>query len=161
MSVLIHGTAVAIGTTGLLLLGPSGSGKSSMALGLITAARQLGHFAALVSDDQVYLQTKNGQVIAHAPKTIAGLIELRGSGVASIDHIEAAVLEFAVELIDVTGENRVPETNRTFSPDTTISLPLLSLDRLATDPFARFSALRPGFPVRAFEDAEILKLNLI
>ena len=43
----LHGSAVAFGARGLLILGGSGSGKSSLALRLVQ------HGAALVADDRV------------------------------------------------------------------------------------------------------------
>ena len=47
-TVNVHGTAIVIGTAGLLFIGPSGTGKSAVALHCIEAARARGLFAALV-----------------------------------------------------------------------------------------------------------------
>ena len=58
----VHGTAIVIGTTGLLFLGPSGTGKSAVALHCIGQARAQGVFAALVSDDQVLLGDAGGRL---------------------------------------------------------------------------------------------------
>ncbi|MFM2281521.1 MAG: hypothetical protein RLZZ444_3752, partial [Pseudomonadota bacterium] len=76
---LVHATAIVVGSTGLLLVGPSGSGKSTKALQLMSTARRVAHFAALVSDDQVFLEIRNDKVIASAPPTILGKIEIRGT----------------------------------------------------------------------------------
>ena len=81
---LAHGTAILVGDTGLLFVGPAGSGKSSLALQTLFSARLAGHFAALVSDDQVFLEAVNGEVRASTPATISGMIELRGSDLWSL-----------------------------------------------------------------------------
>src|SRR5690606_10091511 len=80
----LHATCIAFGEFGVLLIGPSGSGKSDLALRLIDE----GGFgigtsrleAALVSDDQVLLQRQGDEVMASAPATIAALLEVRGLG---------------------------------------------------------------------------------
>ncbi len=70
----IHASAVAVDGRGVLILGPSGSGKSSLALQLIALGGQL------IADDQVMLHRAGDAVIAAAPATLAGLIEARGIG---------------------------------------------------------------------------------
>ena len=52
-AVNVHGTAIVIGTTGLIFVGPSGSGKTAAALHCIGRAGAHGLFSALVADDQV------------------------------------------------------------------------------------------------------------
>lgn len=65
-----HGTAVAVDGKGVLILGPSGSGKSSLALALIAQGAQL------ISDDTVWLEAAT----LSRPETVAPLIEARGIG---------------------------------------------------------------------------------
>lgn len=67
-------TCVAIDGRGLLIEGPPGSGKSSLALALIDRG------AVLVGDDGVLLEGRAGAVWALPPPAIAGLLELRGVG---------------------------------------------------------------------------------
>lgn len=55
---LVHGTCVCIGEVGVLLLGPSGSGKSDLALRLIDGG------AHLVADDQVQIEAASGALLA-------------------------------------------------------------------------------------------------
>ena len=71
----VHGTAVSIDGKGLLILGQSGSGKSQLALALIT------HGAKLISDDQVILINTESEIILSAPKSISGKIEARFVGI--------------------------------------------------------------------------------
>ena len=96
----VHGTAIVIGTRGFLFIGPSGTGKSAVALHCIGEARARGLFAALVSDDQVFVSETNGRLIARAPESIAGLAEVRGAGIVAVKTIEAAVLIRAIRPMD-------------------------------------------------------------
>ena len=54
----IHATAVVYGESGVLILGPSGSGKSALALALLARARDSGLFGALIGDDRVWAATR-------------------------------------------------------------------------------------------------------
>lgn len=81
--VRIHGTCVAIGDTGVLLRGISGSGKSDLALRLIDEG------AALVADDHVEVTLEGPGLLARAPATIAGMIEVRGLGLFRLPYCDA------------------------------------------------------------------------
>jgi HPr kinase/phosphorylase len=95
----LHATAVVLGRTGLLVTGPSGSGKTELCLGLIAACRAEGVFARLVSDDQVFLEAHAGRLVVTAPKTIAGLVELRGFQPASTSTLPAMVADRLVRMV--------------------------------------------------------------
>jgi serine kinase of HPr protein (carbohydrate metabolism regulator) len=123
----VHGTAVVIGTTGLLFLGPSGSGKSAIALHCVEEARARGHFAAFVSDDQVLLSEANGRIVARAPASIVGLAEMRGAGIVSVQTIEAAVLHRAIRPIEPPFAERLPPEQETVEVLGNLSLPLTRL----------------------------------
>ena len=146
--ILAHGTAILVGDTGLLFVGPAGSGKSSLALQTLFSARLAGHFAALVSDDQVFLEAVNGEVRASTPATISGMIELRGSGIGKVKSVSEAVLHHAIRLVDVHAENRIPEENQHWRAEGGIELPMLFLDRKVRDPYPWLEALIAGFPLR-------------
>jgi serine kinase of HPr protein (carbohydrate metabolism regulator) len=144
---LVHATAVVVGCMGLALVGRSGAGKTSLAIRLMADARRAGHFAALVSDDQVYLEIAEGRLIASAPAAIRGLIEVRGSAIAGTDSIDCAVLTYALAPIKLDASNRIGEENQRWKPIEGISLPLFAIDREITEPMACLAALLPGFPV--------------
>lgn len=81
----VHGSAVTMGGNAVLILGPSGSGKSSLALSLIALGGRL------VADDRVRLSGDGDRVMAAAPKPIAGLIEARGVGLIRVPHAPAEI----------------------------------------------------------------------
>ena len=145
---LAHGTAIKVGDTGLIFVGPPGSGKSSLALQTLFSARIAGHSADLVSDDQIFLDVADGKVRASAPASIAGMIELRGSGIGRVKSIGDAVLHYAVRLVDVHAENRIPEENQYWRAEGDIKLPMLFIDRKVRDPYPWLEALISGFPQR-------------
>ncbi|MDO5632784.1 MAG: serine kinase [Paracoccus sp. (in: a-proteobacteria)] len=91
-SEVIHGSAVALNGRGLLILGPSGSGKSALALAL------MGMGAALVSDDRTVLHRAGDTVVADAPDTIRGLIEARGVGILRADPAGPVRLALVADL---------------------------------------------------------------
>ena len=76
--VIIDGRAV-------LIEGPPGSGKSSLALALIDRG------AILVGDDGVTLDVREGRIWASAPPNIAGLLEIRNIGLVSLPIGEGPV----------------------------------------------------------------------
>jgi len=94
----IHATAVLYGDSGVLILGPSGSGKSALALALLARARDTGRCGALVGDDRVWARSRNGRLIAAGSTQLAGLIERRAAGLVAAPHEPAAVIGLFVEL---------------------------------------------------------------
>ncbi|AEG06044.1 HPr kinase/phosphorylase [Sinorhizobium meliloti WSM1022] len=104
----VHGTAIVLGTTGLLITGPSGSGKSALALSCLSEVRHRGRFAALVADDRVDLTLENGRIVARCPAAIRGLIEIRGSGIAEVDTVSACVLDWAIMPVRAPFDPRLP-----------------------------------------------------
>lgn len=77
---------------GVLILGASGAGKSSVALKLLT----LG--AKLVADDRVELFEDEQVLWARAPASLAGLIEARGLGIVTLPHAANTRIALAVQL---------------------------------------------------------------
>jgi serine kinase of HPr protein (carbohydrate metabolism regulator) len=97
MSGTVHAGCVAIMGRGVLIAGASGRGKSDLALRLIDRG------ARLISDDYSLLRVDGGRLVASAPPTIAGRIEVRGVGVVSIETLWEAPVCL---LVDV---DRAPE----------------------------------------------------
>ncbi len=104
-STLMHGSAVAVGDAGVLILGRSGAGKSSLAIELIA----LG--AALVADDQVLLEPKGEGLLMSAPANLQGMIEARQLGLLA-QPCKPAWARLVVDL-DQVETTRLPEPRET------------------------------------------------
>lgn len=94
----VHACCVLIGERGVLIRGPSGSGKSSLARQLVAAAAQAGRFAAHVADDRTRIEARHGRLLARPVSAIAGKIEVRGLGILPVRHEPAAVVHLIVDL---------------------------------------------------------------
>lgn len=103
----VHGTCVAVAGRGVLLRGPSGAGKSDLALRLIDAG------ARLVADDQVELDLDKARLSARPPATIAGLLEVRGMGIVTLDHQAPVPLALVVDLVGGDTIERLPAEQTT------------------------------------------------
>jgi serine kinase of HPr protein (carbohydrate metabolism regulator) len=106
---LMHATVVAVDGKGVLITGPSGSGKSDLALRLIDRG------AVLVSDDQVDLSAdeNSSKLFAHTPEALAGLIEVRGVGLMKTDYVGNATVALHVDLGSGEDVERLPEPSFT------------------------------------------------
>ena len=135
---IIHASAVAMGGNGVLLVGPSGSGKSDLALRLIDRG------AKLVSDDAVVVSSVDSMPILYGAPNIEGRIEVRGIGICEIDAVSSAPLRIVVEL---TGEvERLPQANRT----TIVGGYHIPLAKLAA--FESSAAIKVEYALRAVID---------
>ncbi|MFB2553009.1 HPr kinase/phosphorylase [Ensifer soli] len=144
----IHASAVVVGTCGLLIVGRSSSGKSTLALALVDAAVKAGEFGALVSDDRVDITFAGGRIVARAPATIRGLAEIRGAGIVRVETCPAAVLHLAIRPVDPSQEARLPPEEERFAIVADRTLPLVRLPHAARDPLAVLRRLLPG-PARS------------
>lgn len=99
----VHGTCVAIDGAGVLLRGPSGSGKSDLALRLIDGG------ATLVGDDQLELSRVNDRLVARAPSPLQGQLEIRGIGIVAVEAVAQAPLALVVDLIPADQVIRFPD----------------------------------------------------
>ena len=82
---LRQATGVAISGRALLIEGPPGSGKSSLALALIDRG------AVLIGDDGVALRSRDGALWAGPPPNIRGLLEIRNVGLVAFPVTEAPI----------------------------------------------------------------------
>lgn len=93
---VLHATVVALrladGWRGVLLRGPSGVGKSDLAL------RAMADGWRLVADDRVTVWASGGRLYGRAPKVLSGLIEARGLGVTRAARLPWAWIALAVDL---------------------------------------------------------------
>ncbi|MFT4090775.1 MAG: HPr kinase/phosphatase C-terminal domain-containing protein [Asticcacaulis sp.] len=103
---VIHATTITTFVNGqwhgILIRGPSGSGKSDLAL------RALSQGFQLVSDDYSHLWISDDQLYASAPDTIAGQIEVRGLGIVSRTFRPYTKLTLCIDCQNTSPE-RMPE----------------------------------------------------
>tara|TARA_R110000787_G_scaffold33332_7_gene87213 strand:+ start:1246 stop:1677 length:432 start_codon:yes stop_codon:yes gene_type:complete len=99
---IVHATTVSINGKGVLIVGPSGSGKSSLALQLIA----LG--ANLVADDRTQITLVDQVVVATVPGAIRGLIEARGVGLIHAPDGGPTPLDLVVDM-SITEKQRLPQ----------------------------------------------------
>jgi UPF0042 nucleotide-binding protein len=118
----LHGTVVARDGRGVLLRGPSGAGKSDLALRLI-----LDRGFTLVADDRVMLSPGSDGLLATAPETLKGLLEVRGLGIVPAPGgATTAALALVVDLCPGGPVERLPETRSTILKG--MAIPLVHLD---------------------------------
>ncbi len=118
----VHASTVAIDGRAVLITGPSGSGKSDLALRLFDRG------FALVSDDQTIVRREGDRLIASAPHRIAGKLEVRGVGIIDVDTQNDVPVALLVEL--TSDIERIPDDSRE-RPLLGVPLPLISIDAMA------------------------------
>jgi HPr kinase/phosphorylase len=114
-SVRLHGTCVARDGAGVLIVGPSGSGKSDLALRLLSRGFDL------VADDQVEIEDN----LASPPARLAGLLEVRGFGILQNTYVSRVDLKVVISLLAIS--DRLPEPER----HPMLDLPVVHIDASA------------------------------
>lgn len=144
----VHASAVLIGSKGLLIRGPSGSGKSFLADNLLLSAARRGNYAALVADDRVCLLSVDDRLIAEGPLTIRGKLEVRGFGIADMPAIRQCQLHLIVDLAEPDDMERLPENRLNHALLSGVDLPTVLCPARASKESMRLIrwALRTLFP---------------
>jgi serine kinase of HPr protein (carbohydrate metabolism regulator) len=142
----IHASCVLLGEAGkafgapedagVLLLGESGKGKSDLALRLIERG------AKLVADDRAELFARDGGLHARAPKSLAGLIEVRGAGIIALPFAPEARIALAIEMLEEGYVPRMPQPERYRTP------PELTLSENEQPPLIRLAPLEASAPAK-------------
>jgi serine kinase of HPr protein (carbohydrate metabolism regulator) len=124
----LHSTTVAKSGRAVMICGPSGSGKSDLAL------RLLDRGFTLVSDDQTLVRRDGERVIASAPDRLAGKIEVRGIGIVDLEAVQDVPVALIVEL--TSDMQRLPDDSR----ERTIlgvALPIVTIDAMTASASAK------------------------
>jgi serine kinase of HPr protein (carbohydrate metabolism regulator) len=128
-----------LGRRAALLRGPSGSGKSDLALRFLFLPR-LGPAAleapALVADDQVRLVAGGGRLLASPLESIRGRIEVRGVGIVPVAWASEAELALVVDLMEIAAVERLPHR------DTEVRLLGFGLPLLRLAPFENSAPIK-------------------
>ena len=126
---LFHGTAVLYRGFGILIRGPSGSGKSDLALRLIDDG------ADLIADDQVIIKSVGEILQLSSPDKISGLIEVRGVGVVRIKYVSSIPLGLIVDINPRKKLKRMPITKKELIGN--ISIPVITINAFESSAVAK------------------------
>lgn len=137
----VHGGLVARRSAGawrgVLIEGPSGSGKSDLALRLLAAGW------TLVADDRVLVWSSGGRLYGRSPDALRDLMEIRGLGVVPQPALPFAEIVAIVQA--VPSPERMPEVSHRVLADVTVPVLALNLLEPAAAPkLARAFDLRVG-----------------
>lgn len=135
---IVHATAVAVAGNGVLLTGPSGSGKSDLALRLIDRG------AKLVSDDAVSIYLVDGTLMLATAPNIEGKIEVRGIGIFEVDTVSPVPLRLVVDLC--------PDVERMPLPCLTTHIRSYDIPYFALVPFEPSAAIKLEYALRTVID---------
>lgn len=135
---VIHATCISLNGSGVLLRGPSGSGKSDLALRLIDAG------AVLVADDYCTLTHENGRLVAVTPDAIAGKLEVRGLGILTLPFEKMAAVRLVVDLEPKDNIERLPETTTCKIEETDVPQVFVDADTPSAAAKVRMALLMAG-----------------
>ena len=137
----VHASSVAIDDRAILITGVSGSGKSDLALRLIDRG------FTLISDDQTLVRRDGDRLIASAPPSIKGKLEIRGIGIIEMETANDVPVALLVEL--TSDIQRLPDDSRE-RPILGINLPLVTIDATTASAAAKVALAlgRFGLPVK-------------
>lgn len=136
----LHASSVARDGRTVLICGPSGSGKSDLAL------RLLDRGFILVSDDRTMVRKEEERLIASAPPTIRGKLEIRGMGIFEMETVSDVPVALVVEL--TSDIQRLPDDSRSRLILGT-SIPLISVDALTASAPSKVSLALDRLGLRA------------
>jgi len=78
-TITLHGVLMEVQRVGVLITGPSGIGKSELALELITRRHRL-----IADDCPQFQRDETGQIIGMCPPTVQDFLEVRGLGIINV-----------------------------------------------------------------------------
>jgi HPr kinase/phosphorylase len=111
----LHATCIVIEEKGILIIGPSGIGKSTLARSLISAAQKEGLFARLIADDRVYVTPHQGHLVASCPPAILGKMEINGMGIVQMQYEPSALIKLVIQMDETKNARMLEKDDRRIS----------------------------------------------
>ncbi len=145
--ITLHASAVVLDGLAVLLRGPSGIGKSDLAL------RLLDEGASFLADDYVELHANDEHIRIQAPEKIRGLLEVHGLGIVKRPALDGAPLGLVCDLVPASLIDRMPKRLHLLRLDDIEGAPIIQLDGRTASATARIRQLvamirdNPGEPV--------------
>ena len=124
----LHASTVASDGRAVLITGPSGSGKSDLALRLIDRG------FAFVSDDRTVVKRDGERLLAMPAPNIDGKLEIRGIGIVDVESVSDVPVTLMVEL--KSDIERIPDDSRE-RLILGVPVPLISLDAMTASAAAK------------------------
>jgi serine kinase of HPr protein (carbohydrate metabolism regulator) len=131
-----HGTCIALGRRGALL-----RDLALRFLFLVKRGPAARATPALVADDQVELARDGKRVVAQAPQSIRGKIEVRGVGIVSVKSLPRCEVALVVDLVGPEETERLP------APDRKVRLVGVELPLLRLAPFESSAPIKLALAV--------------
>ena len=131
----LHAACIALCDAGILIRGPSGSGKSSLAVLLASEAD-----GAFVADDRVQCDRRGDLLSARAHEALCGQVEIRGQGILSVADLGLAIRPEAIVRLTI---DLVAESPRLPEPPADAEILGLPIPRLILDRGVRRAGLAP------------------
>lgn len=137
--IVLQASAVVVGGRAMLIEGPPGSGKSSLALALVDRG------AGLIGDDAVTLTRVGELLVATPPPRIAGLLDVRGVGIVTLPTAPPAPVALILTLGGPAAE-RLPEKPLPTRSIAGVGVPVLAFDpgSIAAAPRAEWALAEHG-----------------
>jgi serine kinase of HPr protein (carbohydrate metabolism regulator) len=104
MSETLHASAVLLRAGGVMLCGPSGSGKSSLCAALIEM-----HEARLIGDDRLIIESEAEDLFAAPHDNLRGLLEVVGLGLLRLPFEARATINLVVDLTPLDARPRLAD----------------------------------------------------
>ena len=127
---------------GVFILGDPGSGKSALALRLIDepgyGISGVLQRSELVADDQVIVTRDKDRLLASAPATLRGKLEIRGLGIVTLTTAPSVALALVVKLQNHAAIERLPDPAN--FEILGLALPLVEIDAKMASAPARIRA---------------------
>ena len=142
----IHATLIQLSGFGVLLRGPSNSGKSSIALRILDEAEQSRAQCHLIADDQVILASNADHLVGQVPDDLFGKMEIRGVGIINVEARHECMIDLVVDLVPHQSLERMPNEKPDYVTITGVDIRRISIAERNPDASAIIRTILKALP---------------